>query len=181
LLETASKEIEMSTLDPISDLLRRYGVGEGATDRTEARQHYDQIAAAVPPDQLAPLIGPAVGELGGDQVRTRVANSATEMTPQQRGNFLQTLLSGLAGASAGGGLSRVLDQIGVSPAVARDPQQATPEEVGKVAAYAKEERPDLFHRAMGFYAQHPTLVKVLGTMAIASIAKNLYHQRPGFK
>jgi len=72
-------------------------------------------------------------------------------------------------------------EIGVSPKVADDPRQASPEEVGKVAAYAKEERPDLFHRAMGFYAEHPTLVKVLGTLAIASIAKNLYHQRPGLK
>jgi hypothetical protein len=34
---------------------------------------------------------------------------------------------------------------------------------------------------MEFYAQHPTLVKVLGTLAIASIAKNLYDQRPGLK
>jgi hypothetical protein len=33
---------------------------------------------------------------------------------------------------------------------------------------------------MGFYAQHPTLVKVLGTLAIASIAKNLAGgRRPG--
>jgi hypothetical protein len=168
----------MSSLDPINDLLRRYGVGDGPANREEARQNYDQIAQAVPQDVLASVIGPAIGSLPADQVETRVRNSATEMTPDQRGNFLQTLLSGL-GSSQAGGLSSLLEQIGVSPQVAQDPQQASPEEVGKIAAYAKEERPDVFHQAMGFYAKHPTLVKVLGTMAIAAIAKNLFQKQPG--
>jgi hypothetical protein len=169
----------MSTLDPISDLLRRYGVGDGASNREEARQHYDQIARAVPEDVLASVIGPAVGSLPSDQIETRVRNSATEMTPQQRGGFLETLLGGLGGAQSGGGLTSILDRIGVSPQVAQNPQAATPEEVGKIAAYAKQERPDVFHQAMGFYAKHPTLVKVLGTLAISAIAKNLFTKRPG--
>lgn len=167
----------MSTLDPISELLRRYGVGDGASNREEARQHYDQIARAVPEDILASVIGPAVGSLPSDQIETRVRNSATEMTPEQRGGFLETLLGGLGAQS--GGLRSVLDRIGVSPQVAEDPQAATPEEVGKVAAYAKQERPDVFHQAMGFYAKHPALVKVLGTLAISAIAKNLFTKRPG--
>jgi len=168
----------MSTLDPISELLRRYGVGDGASNREEARRHYDQISRAVPEDVLASVIGPAVGSLPSDQIETRVRNSATEMTPQQRGGFLETLLAGL-GSQSGGGLQAVLDRIGVSPQVAENPQAATPEEVGKVAAYAKQERPDVFHQAMGFYAKHPTLVKVLGTLAISAIAKNLFTKRPG--
>ena len=166
----------MSTLDPISDLLLRYGVGDGPANREEAREHYDRIAGAVPEDVLASVIGPALGSLPPEQVETRVRNSATEMTPQQRGGFLETLLGGLG---AGGGLRSVLDQIGVSPQVADDPQQATPEEVGKVAAYAKQQRPEIFDQAMAFYAKHPTLVKVLGTMAITAIAKNLFTKRPG--
>ena len=167
----------MSTLDPIDDLLRRYGVGDGPASREEARAHYDQIAGAVPLDVLASVIGPALGSLPPEQIETRVRNSATEMTPQQRGGFLETLLGGLGAQS--GGLRSVLEQIGVSPQVAENPQQATPEDVGKVAAYAKQERPDVFHQAMGFYAKHPMLVKVLGTMAITAIAKNLFTKRPG--
>ena len=167
----------MSTLDPIDDLLRRYGIGDGPANREEAREHYDRIAGAVPQDILASVIGPAVATLPADQVETRVRNSATEMTPQQRGGFLETLLGGLGAQS--GGLRSILEQIGVSPQVADDPQQATPDDVGKVAAYAKQERPEIFDQAMGFYAKHPTLVKVLGTMAITAIAKNLFTKRPG--
>lgn len=168
----------MSSRDPIDDLLRRYGIGDGPANREEAREHYDRIAGAVPEDELASVIGPAFGSLPVDQIETRVRNSATEMTPQQRGGFLETLLGGL-GSAQGGGLRKVLEQIGVSPRIADDPQQATPEEVGKVAAYAKQERPEIFDQAMAFYAKHPTLVKVLGTLAITAIAKNLFQKRPG--
>lgn len=159
----------MSFLDQITNVLSTYQNG-GPQNREAARQHYDEIARNVPEDDLASIIGPALGTLGTDQVEERVKNSATEMTPQQRGGFLGTLLGGLGGASGIGGL---LSQIGVSPSVAQNPQAATPEEVGKVAAYAHQNHPAIFEKAMGFYAQHPMLVKILGTMAIAAIARNL--------
>lgn len=168
----------MSSRNPIDELLRRYGLGDGPANREEAREHYDRIAREVPEDELASAIGPALETLPVDQIETRVRNSATEMTPQERGGFLETLLGGL-GASQGGGLRTILEQIGVSPRVAENPQKATPEEVGKVAAYAKQERPEIFDQAMAFYAKHPTLVKVLGTLAITAIAKNLFQKRPG--
>lgn len=169
----------MANLNTIDELLRRYGLGDGPANREEAREHYDRIAREVPEDELASVIGPALETLPVDQIETRVRNSATEMTPQERGGFLETLLGGLGAASQGGGLRTVLEQIGVSPRVAENPQKATPEEVGKVAAYAKQERPEIFDQAMAFYAKHPTLVKVLGTLAITAIAKNLFQKRPG--
>ncbi len=160
----------MSFIEQIGNLLSQYQNGNGATNREEARRHYDEIARAVPPTVLADVIGPAVGTLGTEQVRERVQNSATEMSSAQRGSFLQTLLGALGG---GGDLKGILNRIGVSPAVAADPQAATPEEVGKVAAYAHEHRPEIFDKAMGFYAEHPMLVKILGTLAIAAIAQKL--------
>jgi hypothetical protein len=167
----------MGFLDAIDGLLNQYRAGAGPSSREEAQQHYDRIAQHVPPDVLASTIGPAIGSLPTDQVEERVQRSAREMTPQQRRTFLEQLLGGLG---AGGGLASALSQIGVSPAVAQNPEKATPQDVAKVAAYTKENQPDLFHQAMSFYAQHPTLVKVMGTMAIAAIAKNLAGgRRPG--
>jgi hypothetical protein len=92
------------------------------------------------------------------------------MTPEQRGGMLSSLLGGLAGA---GGLRDVLGRIGVDPSVASNPQAASPQDVAKVAAYAKDNQPDLFHKAMGFYAEHPMLVKTMGVLAVAAIAKRL--------
>ena len=39
--------------------------------------------------------------------------------------------------------------------------------------------PDVMQRAKGFYAKHPTLVKTLGTVAVAAIARRLFRGRPG--
>lgn len=162
-------------LDQIGGLLDQYATGNRAQTREEARNHYDQIAGAVPADVLGSVIGPAVSSLGGDQVHERVQNSATEMNPSQRGQFVQTLLSGLGGA--GGGIGSILSQLGIRPTVQTNPQQATPDEVAKLAQHAQQNRPEVFNRAMEFYAQHPTLVKVLGTLAIAKIAQQLSTRR----
>mgnify|MGYP006920645457 CR=1 FL=1 len=68
----------------------------------------------------------------------------------------------------------------MDPSVASNPQAASAQDVAKVAAYAKDERPDLFHKAMEFYAEHPLLVKTMGTLAVAAIAKRLAGgRRPG--
>jgi len=166
----------MSFMDQIGSILNQYQSG-ATPDRTQAAEHYDEIARTVPPNVLASTIGPAVSGLDSQHLEERIARSAQQMTPDQRGSFLQTMLGGLA---ASGSLPSLLSRIGASPTIASDPTQASPQDVAKVATYAKDNQPDVFHRAMGFYAQHPTLVKVLGTLAIASIAKNLAGgRRPG--
>ncbi len=159
----------MSFFDEIGSILNQYESG-AAPDREQARAHYDEIANAVPRDVLAETIGPAVGSLDSAHVERKIEQSAAAMTPDQRGSFLQSLLAGLG---AGTALPAILARIGASPAVATDPTRATPQDVAKVATYAKDNRPEIFQKAMAFYAEHPTLVKVLGTLAIASIAKNL--------
>jgi hypothetical protein len=169
----------MSFSDQIGSILSQYQSG-ATPDRAQAHEHYDEIARNVPQNVLESTIGPAVSSLDPQLLEERIARSASQMTPDQRGSFLQTILGGLAAGAAGGALPSLLSRIGASPSIATNPSQASPEDVAKVATYAKENQPDLFHRAMGFYAQHPTLVKVLGTLAIASIAKNLAGgRRPG--
>jgi hypothetical protein len=166
----------MSFMDQIGSILNQYQSGAEPSAQ-EAHAHYDEIANAVPTNVLASTIGPALEGLDTRELKEKIAQSAAQMSPEQRGAFLQSILGGLAGA---GGPGAILNQIGASPAVARDPSTASPEDVAKVATYAKENQPDLFHRAMGFYAEHPTLVKILGVVAIASIARRLAGgNRPG--
>ncbi|MDQ2870083.1 MAG: hypothetical protein M3S32_05030 [Acidobacteriota bacterium] len=167
----------MAIVDQIGNILSQY-TGNSTPDRDQARAHYDEIANAYPQEELASVIGPAVGQLDTPHLERKIEQSAEQMTPSQRGSFLGTLLGGLG---SGANLTGILGSLGASPSVAADPATATPQDVARVATYAKENQPDLFHKAMGFYAQHPTLVKVLGTMAIASIARNLSAsgRRPG--
>jgi hypothetical protein len=39
--------------------------------------------------------------------------------------------------------------------------------------------PDVIERAKGFYTRHPTLVKTVGTVFVAAIARRLFRGRPG--
>jgi hypothetical protein len=47
-----------------------------------------------------------------------------------------------------------------------------------VAAHVHDTKPDVFTEAMRFYTNHPTLVKVFGTMIIARIAQDLSRHAP---
>jgi hypothetical protein len=147
-------------------------------NREQAHMHYDEIARTVPADVLAQSIGPALQTMDTQHLKEKIAQAAAQMTPEQRSAFLQEILGGLTGSDAS--VASAVTRAGASPSVAQDPSTATPEDVGNIAAYAKEHQPELFRRATEFYAQHPTLVKVLGTVAIASIARRLAGgARPG--
>ena len=158
----------MSLLDQLGPLLQQYVGGQPARTDAEAHAHYDQITAAVPSHELGSVIGPALNTLPADQVRDRVTASAEQMSTLQRGSLVQTILDGL-----GPQVSSVLASLGLNPALSQNPSAATPAETGTLAAHVHQERPEIFNQAMAFYAQHPTLVKMLGTLAIARIAQQL--------
>lgn len=159
----------MSLLDQLSSVFQG-AMGNNVSEQ-DAHQHYDQIASNVPREQLGAAIGPAMSNLDSSDVQQRIANSAAQMNSSQRGNMLQMLLGGLGGA--GGNIGGLLSQLGVDPSVQNNPQNASPDDVGKVAAHAQSNSPDVFHKAMEFYSDHPTLVKALGTAVIAGVARHL--------
>lgn len=158
----------MSFLDQLAPLLQQYAGGQPAVTEADAHSHYDQIAAAVPAHELATTIGPALTTLSPDEVRNRVSATATQMTPPQRGSLMQTMLAGL-----GPNVASVLATLGLDPALAQNPTQATGADAGALAAHVQQERPEIFNKAMAVYAQHPMLVKMLGAVAIAKIAQRL--------
>ena len=160
----------MSILDQLSSVFS--SLSGGNLSDQEAGQHYDQIANTVPRQQLGAAIGPAMSNLDPSDVQQRVSNSASQMNADQRGSLVQSLLGGLGGAGAGG-LGGLLSQLGIDPSVQNNPQNASPDDVGKLAAHAQSNSPDVFHQAMGFYSAHPTLVKALGAAVIAGIARHV--------
>jgi hypothetical protein len=169
-----NQEAAMALIDQLGGLLEQYNSGQ-ALNRDQARSDYDRIASTVPSHVLESVIGPALASLGKQQVEERIRNSAGEMSPPLRGQFLQNLLN--LATNSGLNLPGLLSQLGVRPTVIHQPETATPDEVAKVAAEVHETRPDVFNQAMRFYKDHPALVKVLGTLAIAKIAQGLSNNR----
>src|SRR3954471_4733531 len=106
----------MGLFDQIGSVLDQYSSGSDVS-REQAHRDYDRIAGAVPKDVLASAIGPAVSSLGAGEVQQRVRNSANEMTPALRGQFLGTLLNAVSGS--GGNASSILSTLGLSPSIAQ--------------------------------------------------------------
>ena len=76
-------------------ILQQYAGGQPAATDAAAHAHYDQISAAVPAHELAPVIGDALGSLSPQDLRDRVTASAAQMSTPQRASLVETLLSGL--------------------------------------------------------------------------------------
>ena len=159
----------MALLDQLSGLLGN--VLGGNLSEQEVHSHYDQIAQAVPPQQLGAAIGPALSGLDTQEVQQRVTNSASQMSPLQKGGLMGSLLGALG--SSGGNVGSILGNLGIDQSVASNPQNASPEDIGKLAAHAKATDSGVFQQAMSFYSDHPTLVKAMGTLVIAQVARHL--------
>ena len=116
-------------------------------------------------------VGAALSSLGADKIGELVGGSAGEMSSEQRGQMAGSLLSGFS--ASGIDLQSLLGKLGVNSAVADNPEQASPEDVAALAAHAHENHPGIFQSAMSFYEEHPTMVKTLGAIAVAAIAKHV--------
>lgn len=162
----------MALFDQISGLLGN--VMGGNLSEQETHDHYDQIAQSVPQSTLGTALGSVLGGMNSGEVQQRVANSANQMSPDQRGGVVQSLLGGLG--SSGMNIGSLLSQLGINQNVATNPQSATPDEVAKLASQAHATDPGILQQAMSVYAAHPTLVKALGSVVIAGIASHLSKQ-----
>src|SRR5436305_14779940 len=108
----------MAFLDEIGGLLQQYSGGSNINP-DQARRDYDAIADKVPRNVLGSVIGPALASLGRQEVQTRIFNSATEMAPSVRGQFLQRLLAAAGGSGAN--VATMLSQLGMNPSIAKTP------------------------------------------------------------
>ena len=99
----------MSLFDQLSGVLGNLAGGSLSTQETN--DHYDQLANAMPQDQLGRAIGPALSRLGTQDVQQQVTNSASQMSPDQKGSIVQQLLGSLGGA---GGMAGMLGQLGIN-------------------------------------------------------------------
>ena len=117
-------------------------------------------------------ISSALSSMGGTQVSNAVSGLASELSSGQRGNLVGSLLGSLG--AAGVNVQSLLGRLGINPAVADNPEQASPEDAAAIAVHAHENHPGILQGAMSFYEQHPTLIKTLGLFTAAAVAQHVY-------
>ena len=163
----------MSWLNQLGGMLNQYAGASAGQAPASVHDDFDQLAQTAPPatiadglaaafrsDQTPPfgqMIGQLFGQSNGHQ-RAGILNMLIgALGPTVVSQFLARRGGGLAGMLGGG-------QSGLTPEQA---QQVPPEAVEELATQAERRDPSIVDRLSGFYAEHPTLVKTLGGVALA--------------
>ena len=176
----------MSGLDLISGLLRSY-LQPAATVAADAAGHFDQVSAAVPNSVLSQGITAAFESPQTPPFHEMVSQLFTNSDPAQRAALLTTLLNAIPAEQR----TALLSALGVSTVAASagapsgaavitpgQAQQVSPAAVTQAAEQAAANNPSIVGQLGSFYAQHPTLVKTLGSLAMIVAMRKIARHYP---
>ena len=191
-------------MSQIGGLLQRYATQPQA--QANPQNDFDRLTRHAPQSSLAEGISaafrsnqtPAFGDMvanlfnnGDSQQKASLLNMLAPIIISQMmggnrggsGNILGALLSGGGGPlgallGGGGGLGGILGALAggqqVTPEMA---EQVSPEEVKVLAQRAEEHDPSIIDTLSNFYAEHPTLVKTLGAVALTIAINQIANRR----
>lgn len=91
-------------------------------------------------------LGSILSSLGGGGLLSQVLGSVASGDSGQRAGVVGSLLSGLS--SSGVDVSSLLQQLGINPEVANNPEAASHEDLTKLATHAHENAPDVLQNAV---------------------------------
>jgi hypothetical protein len=157
----------------LMDILQRYANPTAVSNPDQVHEHFDEVAGAAPPEILGQGVGDAFRADSTPPFGEMVSKMFGQSNPQQQAGVLNQLLRsigpGILSALGGGILGRMS-----APSNAGEPQltpqqasQLTPAQVQEIATNAEQHDPGVLDKIGGFYAQHPQLVKTLGSAALA--------------
>ncbi|GAB6195763.1 hypothetical protein [Lysobacter xanthus] len=153
----------------LDSLTRQLSTHGNAPLPPETREQVDQIVQQAPPQALSAGLQDAFNSDQTPPFAQMVGQLFGHADERQKGGILGTLLGGLGGANP-----RVVQQAGIDP---NAPAQATPQQVEQIARQAEQADPGIVGQMSEFYAQHPTLVKSLGGMALALVLGRMHGTR----
>jgi hypothetical protein len=168
----------MTLLDNVTNLLKQYASGSPQAP-SNVSEHFDQVAQAAPTSSIADGIAaafhsdqtPAFGQMLSGLFAQSNGEQKAGLLNQLVGSVGPGMLAQLAGGSALAGLLGG----GAKAITPEQAQQISPDLVQQLATHAEKTDPSIIDKASAFYAQHPTLVKTLGSaalsIALAKVAK----------
>jgi len=153
------------------DILKQYAGGPAENAAASAPAHFDQVARTAPPAVVGSGLAEAFRAEETPPFGEMVAHLFDNSNPQQRAGLLNELIRSLGPGILGtlsGPLADLLKRFGGAGS-SITPEQAsavTPRQVQDVAQQAEGQHPGIIDRVGQFYAQHPDVVKTLGTAAL---------------
>lgn len=154
----------MALFDSLKGVLAQYVAGTASPD--DAAGHFQQVAQHSDAGTLSDGIAEAMRSDQTPPFAQMMTHLFTHGSTEQKAGMLNTLLSA-ASPELRAQLSSLLPSLGsagtVSPSQA---ESVSPDVVGSVAQRVEQHNSGVIDQMSGFYAQHPTLVKSLGTAAM---------------
>ncbi|MEO8537948.1 MAG: hypothetical protein ABI533_10490 [Betaproteobacteria bacterium] len=166
----------------LGNLLQKY-LNPAVQPSADVSSHFDQVAQHAPPDVMSEGIADALRSDQTPPLGELVSSMFSKSNPQQQAGMLNQILGSLGpgalsslGGGVLGGLAGALS--GGRPQIsAQQASQLSPQQVQDITNHAEQSSPDIFGKLGDFYAQHPQLVKTLGsaalTIALAKMANRM--------
>ena len=160
----------------LMDILQQYANPAPGFNPDTAHAHFDEVSNNAPPEILGKGLGDAFRSDRTPPFGQMVGQLFGHSNPHQRAGVLNELLSsigpGVLSALGGGMLGRLLAPAANSRVPQVTPEQASQlstEQVQEIATHAEQKDPSIVDKVGGIYAQHPQLVKTLGSAALAVV------------
>lgn len=173
----------------LGNLLQQY-LGGNAAAPQDATDHFEKTAQSIGPDLISqglaamfnsdktPAFGQTVAQLFGQGDSTQQAGMLNQLLGSMGPQALSALLGGAGGAGLAGILGQLTQGRAAAPAVtAEQVSQLTPDQVQQLASHAEQHNPGIVEKMSGFYAEHPALVKSLGSAALAIVMTKMAQSR----
>jgi hypothetical protein len=167
-------------MNQFEGLLRQYGDASAAQAPDTVDNDFDEIAQVAPRSAIADGLAEAFRSEQTPEFGQMAAQMFGQSNPNQRANILNTLISTLGPTliaqllgrkgGSGSGLGGLLEGLmgGGRPEITPEQaEQIPPEAVEDLAAEAEKRDPSIIEQFSDFYAEHPTLIKTLGSAALA--------------
>jgi len=162
-------------LTDLLGMLQQYAGGANAAANPE--RDYDHVSNNASQDHLASGIAGAFRSDATPPFAQTISHLFSNSDGQQRAGILNHLLNAAGPGAAGGLLGGLLGGQGSNQITPEQAQQVSPDAVHDLAQKAEKNNPSILETAGNFYAQHPTLIKSLGTVALASVLSHMSQNR----
>ncbi len=157
----------MGLLDELKGFLGQQGAGTSSPDDVAAAFH--QMASSADQSTLSSGLAEAFRSDQTPPFSQMVSQLFTNGSPDQRAGMLNALL-GAAPSNLQSSLSSLIPGLAAGGTLgALTGAQAsalTPDQVSNLANQVHQNNPGVIEHMSSFYAQHPTLVKTLGSVAM---------------
>ena len=164
------------------DILRQYSDPDSPPPSGVA-SHFDTVALQADSQDLGNGIAAALRSDATPSFGETVSTLFGQSNPSQKAGLINEIIRVLgpaAAATAGGGiLGRILGTgtAGSAPLTPEQAAQISPPDVNTIATHAEQQDDSIVDRLSSFYAQHPTLVKTLGVVALSAVMSHMNGQR----